>query len=200
MTTLEDIRKHMLNYLIYDTTNSDEVKYGICYDDYGHCSDSLYDSIRSFWENFDSDEKFKYVVSGEYDSDDLDLEGGRDYLLTHSNVMPLMFDYMANTLGWNKYKFDSVIYNTLTFNEELGDMFNSKEEIEEKNEETITEVDYVFIPRLVKYPSKMKSVLDNTDTLRFFSKSRINDDLIYEIKKIGCKIPKGYEIILPVEY
>ena len=89
----------MLSYLNYDTTNSDEVEYGTCYyDDDGHCSDSLYDLIVAFWKDFDSDKKFKYVVSGEYDSDELDLEGGRDYLLTRSDVMPLLFDYMTNCI------------------------------------------------------------------------------------------------------
>ena len=67
-TTLEDIKVHMLNYL-----NSDEFE--------GNNTTGL-KLIIKFWENFSSDENFLYVVSGEFDGDELDLDGSRDYIFS----------------------------------------------------------------------------------------------------------------------
>lgn len=59
MTTLLDIKKKMLDYMEYDPTDG--------YD----CGPQLWNDIKRFWTNFDSDKKFIYVVSGEW-CDDLD--------------------------------------------------------------------------------------------------------------------------------
>ena len=214
MTTLKDIKQHMLNYLSDFKINEDGY-----YDEDGHCGDGLCNEILDYWQNFETDNDFQYLVSGEWDGD-LDLEGGRDYILSHSNVMPLLFDYMTNTLGWNKEKFESILWNTTTFNEELEDMYDGyvkenidlvnwnesdnhikyKELLNEIESQNFPDLSYDYIPKYVKYSFNMKDIIEKNynDTLKYISESRIGDGSIYEIIQLGCRIPKGYIVILTV--
>lgn len=120
MTTLEDIRKHMLNYMSADFEDNGEI-----YDEDGHCGDGMWNEIKSFWTNFKTDRDFIYVVTGEWASDDIDLEGGRSYILSHSGVIPLLFDYLYNTLNWSLEKYQDEIYNSLGLTEDIEDLYDT---------------------------------------------------------------------------
>jgi hypothetical protein len=209
MITLEDIKKHMINYM--SNYKSDNADY---YDDDGHCGNKLWKLIMKFWENFNTDKDFKYLVSSEWESDDLDLNGGRNYFLISSNVLPLLFDYMTNILKWNKNKFESNICNSSEFTNYLFDMYKDDKEVIKNNgkifkndvnivisEDTKKNLEYFFVPKFIKYPNEMKEILSNIDSLKFVSKSYTNEnESIYEIKSLGCKIPLGFEVVLPIEY
>jgi len=119
MITLEDIRKHMLEYMSADFEDNGEI-----YDDDGHCGDGLWNEIKSFWINFKTDKDFVYVVTGEWASD-LDLNGGRSYILSHSGVTPLLFDYLYNTLNWSLEKYQDKIFNTIDLTEEIEELYDS---------------------------------------------------------------------------
>ena len=227
MTTLEDIKKHMLDYMssfneTFDNKivapDSDDY-----YDDDGHCGKKMWDQIKSYWQyDFNTNADFEFVVSGEWISDDLDLEGGRDYILSCSNIISLFFDYMINTLKWSKSDFEDVIYNSLSFNEELGWMFDEKNGIVVRTDilgnrtwndllegELVSpplmvgqkpENGDIFIPKYIKYHNNMKNRLDNIDALKFISTSLIDNNYsIYELTSFGCTIPKG-EIIYDTNY
>lgn len=56
MTTLNDIKTHMLRYMSVKITPSDDSYY----DEDGHCGDGLWNDIYTFWENFKSDKKENY--------------------------------------------------------------------------------------------------------------------------------------------
>lgn len=204
--TLEDIRKHMLDYMsVYSPTNPDN-KY---YDEDGYCGDSLWNDIKEFWNDFRTNENgtndFKYVVSCEWVSD-LDLDGGRSYILNRSGVKPLLFDYMYNTLGWKKGHYEQIIFNSTDLSEDLEDMFDDvsvlrDSKIEKILKKEVENVDlcYEFEDKnwsnlVLKFPMGKKDVCDGQDNLIFIGYSRLDNNPIYKIN-----LPKGFEVIKPIE-
>ena len=95
MTTLKDIRVYMIDSMSHYNPKDN----GEYYDEDGHCGDGLWVDIQNFWKGFSTDDDFKYLVSGEWFGDELDLEGGRSYLLDEE-LCKMCFNYMYKTLGW----------------------------------------------------------------------------------------------------
>jgi hypothetical protein len=214
MIKLKDIRDYMMNSMShYNPRNNGEY-----YDEDGHCSDGLWLQIQEFWNNFNTDADFKYLVSCEWASDELDLEGGRSYLLD-DKLVDMCFDYMYNTLGWSLSDYQKMIHNTLDFSEEIEEKYDN---ISTKRDEKLTSIisetsspvtkmnkniwdsisfeaeDFDYIPHVVKYHISRRTELDNCDSLEFLSKSLVDDNFVcYKIKSLGVKIPKGYEIVKP---
>jgi hypothetical protein len=192
MTTLADIRNFMLNKIDSITIENDEY-----YDDDGHCGNTLYAEIRSFWEKFQTNEDFEYLVSARWASDELDLSGGRSYLLSYEELVHMVFDYMSNTLKWSESDYDAKIWNTIDLTDEILDKYNNisvatdvcvEEPIEIKED---TSNDFIVI----KYPKSMKAKLDTMDIFEFIGLSKIDDDVIYKLN-----IPKGGKIIEKINY
>lgn len=150
MVTLKEIREYALNSMShYTPTNLNEYPYDMD----GHCGDGLWKEIQEFWEDFKTDDDFKYLVSCEWASDEIDLEGGRSYLLD-SKLVDICFDYMYNTLGWSKEKYQDIIHNTLDFSDEIEDKYDS---ISVKRNDKI---DQIIKPGLYDklYPDQKRSV------------------------------------------
>jgi NTP pyrophosphatase (non-canonical NTP hydrolase) len=120
MVTLEEIRSCVLSYMSEDFNDNGEY-----YDEDGHCGDGLWNSIKSFWIDFKTDEDFLYVVSGRWISDDLDLDGGRSYIISSSGVIPLLFDYLYNTLNYSLEDYENIIFNTLDLTDEISELYKS---------------------------------------------------------------------------
>lgn len=110
----------MLKYMSVKVTPSD----GSDYNEDGHCGDGLWNDIYDFWDNFKSDKDFFYLSSCRW-ATELDLEGGRSYILSHSNIVSLIFDYLYNTLGYNKESYDKIIWNTTELSDNIQDMYDS---------------------------------------------------------------------------
>jgi hypothetical protein len=121
--TLEEIKNHMLKYLSEHKAD-DNNEY---YDYTGHCGEILFKKIKNFWQDFNNDEKFKYVVSGEWASD-LDLDGGRNYFFRDSEITPLLFDYLKNNLKYSLKQYQKELYNSTSLSEEIEDMYKNKED------------------------------------------------------------------------
>ena len=119
MTTLTDIRNFMLSQLTYDG-EGDEY-----YDEDGHCGDGLYKEIKSFWTKFSSDKEFEYLVTARWASDELDLSGGRSYLLSFEELVDMCFDFMHNTLKWSSSDYESKIANSCDFAYEILKRYGS---------------------------------------------------------------------------
>lgn len=185
--TLQDIKDHMLDYL--GGPIDDDGEY---YDDDGHAGGELYNEIVDFWERFNSEQDLLFVVSGKYGSDGPDLNGGRDYLLSRSNVMPMLFEYLYNNMGFTKDKYEDIIYNSLDVTDEISYMFDSVSVVRD------TKINSIINDKddekggliLIKYPENMKEQVDKCEYLEFFSKSKVDDGLIYKIS-----VPKGYTLI-----
>lgn len=123
--TLKEIKDFMLNRLPKSRSKDFGYYNGNHYDDDGHCSSTAYLKIINFWENFDNDRSFLYLVSGEFVTD-LDLSGGRSYLLPEEELAPMCVKYLVNNLGYTYEEFDKIIYNSTELNELIDDLFQDK--------------------------------------------------------------------------
>lgn len=297
MIKLKDIKEYMINSLDYEPINLDEYPYDID----GHCGDGLYEEIKEFWRKFRTRSDFEFVVTGRFMSDDIDLSGGRSYLLSDDKLIDMLFDYMINTLNWSKEDYQEKIHNSLEITEEIEDRYElfhnktddisslkeekiiskvnklkcittkfnhyltcpikigktylindenrvwedsfkmiyinidgermefSKEcfkpykqdnytsEINEESEDKYDSIndnsskkvnvwnninleEYDYIPKVVMYHKDRKEELDSYDSIEYIGETLINKKRIaYRIKSLGVKIPKGYEIIEPLE-
>ena len=165
MTTLADIRNLMLSNLdLVKPVKIHEDEY--YYDEDGHCGYGLYQEIKSFWERFESNKDFEYLVSGKWYSDDLDLSGRRSNLLS-GKLVDLCFDYMVNVLEWSEMYYEGKIFDSSSFTDDIFDKYrgiqgdsevtaDSSEKQEVRNSD-----DYI----IMKYPNHMKSKLDKLDLL-----------------------------------
>lgn len=188
--TLEQIKNHMVNY--FSNIELDDDDY---YDEDGHCGGNLLAEIKSYWEDFDHVQDFIYVVSGKYMSDDIDLDGGRDYFFNSSGVIPMLFDYLYNTLGYSEKLYRDCIWNSIGLTDDLLDMYDDPAIIREVRMASVLEEDNTESETkgkiVLKYPAEMKSELDNNPLLKFIGLSKIdNQNPIYSMD-----IPKGYTIV-----
>lgn len=196
--TINDIKQHMLNYLGNPVYEDDGY-----YDDDGHCGDQLYNMIIGFWQEFNTEKDLLYVVSGKWISDDLDLEGGRDYILSRCGVIPMLFDYLYNNMGVTKEKYENIIYNSLGITDEIEDMFDGISVVRDVKINTITDENINIVledtPKksedesdfiVLKYSSSMRHTLDTLSNFEFVGNSKLDGDPIYKMK-----VPKGYKIV-----
>ena len=154
---------------------------------------------RNFWSEFDSDEDFIYLVSGKYAEDEIDLDGGRDYFLIRSKVIPLLFRYMVENLGWSKEDYEEIIHNSLEISDNLIWMYVSSDK-ESKNERvqwrsfsTHLKDDDQFPklePIVLKYPESMRLTVNINKDLKFIGNSRIDGSPMYMIM-----VPSGYSVV-----
>jgi len=124
--TLKEIREFMLTQLpksnIKEFAEMDNDSH---YDYDGHCSRNAYLKIINFWENFDNDKDFLYLITGECEYN-LDLSGGRSYLLPEEELAPMCLEYLVNNLGWTYEKFDESICNSTELNEYIDRLYHDK--------------------------------------------------------------------------
>lgn len=134
--TLKEIREFMLSRL----GPLDEFDGSDYYDDDGHCGDTLYSEIVSFWEDFNKDEDFYYLVFGTFENE-LDLHGGRSYLLPVEELAPMCFEYLVSK-GFTAERFSKLVFNSNELNELIEELFESKSYIRDiKIKEILKEPD-----------------------------------------------------------
>jgi len=78
--------------------------------------------------------------------DDIDLDGGRSYILTQSGVIPLLFDYLYNTMGYSLEKYQDIIHNSLDITDEIEDLYDSPDVIRDLKIDKVLDKDesYTF--------------------------------------------------------
>lgn len=190
--TLEQIKNHMINY--FSDMESDDDDH---YDEDGHCGGQLLTEIKQFWNRFSTNNDFIYVVSGRWASDDLNLDGGRDYFFSHSNVTPMLFDYLYNTLGYSLEDYEKCIWNSVGLTDDIFDMYDDPAIIKDNRINEILEDDIIDkdITKndviVLKYPKSMKAELDLNPNFEFIGFSKVDKESpIYSID-----VPKGYAIV-----
>lgn len=193
-TTLLDIKNHMVSY--FSSMESDNDDY---YDEDGHCGGELLDDIKIFWEKFSTDKDFIYVVSGRWASDDIDLDGARDYFFSSSGVTPMLFDYLYNTLGYSLKQYQNCIWNSVGLTDDLWEMYDDPAIIRDSRINEILEDDILEDEPIttknsaivLKYPKHMKAELDANPIFTFLGVSKVdNESPIYSII-----VPQGYTIV-----
>ena len=192
--TLEQIKNHMVNY--FSGIESDDDDH---YDEDGHCGGQLLTEIKEFWNKFSTNKDFIYVVSGSWASDDIDLDGGRDYFFSHSKVIPMLFDYLYNTLGYSLEDYEKCIWNSVGLTDDIFDMYDDPAIIREVRMASVLEdkIEEIQAKLVLKYPAEMKSELDNNPLLKFIGLSLIDNSPIYivEVPNRCTIVPEINEIL-----
>lgn len=115
--TLTDLQQYMLKKLVHITPAHDGY-----YDNDGYAGKELVSKIKNFWENID-ESRFESFITGEFASDELDLNGGRFYLIDDMPFKTMVFNYIFYQLGWTDVIFEAKIVNSTEFIEELHFLF-----------------------------------------------------------------------------
>ncbi len=190
--TIQEIKTHMINFLSKVIINNNNV----LYDSDGYCGHKLLFQIKEFWNNISTDKDILSVISGRWEDDGLDLHGGRSYLLTSSSVIPMIFDYLYNNMGYTKSTFERCIYDASEISDMILDMYDETPVIRDekintilsKNNDSLKD-ECKFI--ILKYPKEMKDELDKNPNLTFIDYSKVDKcSPIYRVD-----IPSGFEIV-----
>lgn len=134
VASVEDISKHMIGYISKFEEEIEECKkdwisdYGSAearnrdgenfeefYTEQNHSSGYAgieeYYEVKRFWENL-SEERVFDVVSGEVeDNYEINLDGHRNYWLSHSGVDPLLFSFIKHLKGKEMQELEENLYN-----------------------------------------------------------------------------------------
>lgn len=158
-------------------------------------------------------DEFKRLVGGDFDDDENwdKLDKGIRYDCIK------YFNYLYYTLNWTKSDFEDNLYNSLTSNEEIVDLFppkfkpniKTKDTPEDSNEnnniwdkfsfsdkkqkstpEEIKDDGYIIL----RYPENMREQLNNDERFEYIDDSLIDGCPVYKLK-----IPDGYEVLNSVK-
>jgi len=192
LVSLDDIKKFMINSLTYNPIETGDKS---PYDEDGHCSDYMYIQIKEYWNDL-TEESLKDVLTGKFLDNDLDLDGGRSYLLSMDGLLHMLFNYMHYTLRWTKDDYDSKIYNSIELTDDLKCLYPPDLSFIEKRDfkhelEAIKKIKSdSYAGFMVKYPIELKKDADSNKSLEFVCYSILDKCPIYKIK-----IPNGSSVV-----
>lgn len=174
--TLSNIRSTFLKYLVdtFDTSAQYSEDY---YDDAGYAGKITINNILSFWTTFSTEGDLKYLLSGKWVSDCIDLQGGRFYFLSKSNVILPIYDYVVAN---NLYTVDDLNRNLHNSNE-LHDELVMMLEDREKNK----------VGLMLQYPKSIRSEIKEKYNLFLIGDDMLDND--FDIYRLD--LPVGFKII-----
>ena len=159
----------------------DEEEYYGGYDSCGHASPEGWSDVYNFFNNLDED-RLIAVTTGAVESDyEVDIDGGRSYFMSGSNIYLYCFNYLYYTMGVDADKYDDMIYNSGSASEHISDFYvNTKYELPliEKLENWYQ----------IKFKKKYQKTFDNYNSLlsniiRQFSGNPLLDDMIIKLNE-----------------
>lgn len=118
--TIEDIKENMLLHLkgsdelLENTPDEDEDEgyYGD-YDDCGHASAQGYQKVLEYFEELDEQALLSIAAGSTQDDYEVDINGGRSYLMSRSNIYLYIFNYFYYTKRINKDQYnDDILCNS----------------------------------------------------------------------------------------
>ena len=189
------IRNDHKNYSLFESRNAifwyeDVLKNKELF--FGEKKVTLKDIEKEVYFSLSNDNDFTKMIIGDWD-DDFHWKQAEDSLET---MLPELFNYLYYTLEWNKEKYMDELFNSMTFTDELQDMFppdftppNNKKS-EEQLDEMVEEEKMAFANFLVKYDTKQ-----DHPNLEYVNVSRIDGKPIYKVK-----IPYGCEVIHSIKF
>ena len=122
---ISDISQLMSNLLKEReiSQDDDEEEYYGAYDSCGHASSEGWSDVYNFFLNLDED-RLIAVATGAVESDyEIDIDGGRSYFMSRSNIYLYCFNYLYYTMGTDSDKYDDMIYNSGSASEEISDFY-----------------------------------------------------------------------------
>ncbi len=118
--TIENIKERMLLHLkgsdelLENTPDEDEDEgyYGD-YDDCGHASAQGYQKVLDYFEELDEQALISIAAGSTQDDYEVDINGGRSYLMSRSNIYLYIFNYFYYTKRINKDQYnDDILCNS----------------------------------------------------------------------------------------
>jgi len=133
IVTTNDISNYMLDILNkhlqhYTTENENEryyeekESYGD-YDSSGYYTKNAVGKIVKFFKNLTDDKIIDIVTGSVEDVYGIDLEGGRHYFVSHSNLSDMLFNYIYYTKKMSSESFSDSIFNSSEVNEYIEDYY-----------------------------------------------------------------------------
>ena len=122
---ISDISQLMSNLLKEReiSQDDDEEEYYGAYDSCGHASSEGWSDVYNFFLNLDED-RLIAVATGAVESDyEIDIDGGRSYFMSRSNIYLYCFNYLYYTMGTDSDKYDDMMYNSGSASEEISDFY-----------------------------------------------------------------------------
>ena len=87
----------------------------------------MFKDIVRFWKNLDSDGVLSIANGSEMEDYEVDLDGYRCYFLSHSNVYPLIFNYINYTLNKSQEDISEGLYNDNETFDAISDFYPPKD-------------------------------------------------------------------------
>jgi len=109
--SLDDIRNKMLQYLAEKNGSFEDEKYSD-YDDCGHSSEIGYQKVIGYFEDFNEERLISIAAGSTRDFYEVDINGGRSYFMSHSDIALYIFNYLYYTKKYDLTKFQNLVYNS----------------------------------------------------------------------------------------
>lgn len=93
----------------------------------GYADTDMFKDIVRFWKNLDSDGVLSIANGSEMEDYEVDLDGYRCYFLSHSNVYPLIFNYINYTLNKSQEDISEGLYNDNETFDAISDFYPPKD-------------------------------------------------------------------------
>jgi hypothetical protein len=121
---LDILNKHLEEYTTEDENEGyyDEESYGD-YDDSGYYTKDAVGKIVSFFTNLTDDKIIDIATDSVMDGYEIDLDGGRHYFVSHSNLNDMLFNYIFYTKKMSSESFSDSIFNSSEVNEYIEDYY-----------------------------------------------------------------------------
>ena len=191
--TINDIKEKMLKHLKeneisesdndgdYDDEDDEDYRYNGSYDDCGHASPQGYRDVVSFFESLD-EHGLMAIASGSVSDDyEIDINGGRSYLMGGSNIYLYAFNYLYYSKNLNSKEYDDMISNSGDADEVINSYYindvylPSDEEFDKIYHRKYTEK---YQNTFDRYNSMISNIIQN------FGNEPMLKEMIQQIKKL----------------
>ncbi len=163
-----------------DYEEDDEEYFG-SYDSCGHASPEGWSDVYNFFLNLDED-RLIAVATGAVESDyEIDIDGGRSYFMSGSNIYLYCFNYLYYTMGVDTDKYDDMICNSGSASEQISEFYlNTNYELP-----TIEKLESWY---QIRFKKKYKKTFDTynsmlSNIIKQFKGNPLLDDMISKLNE-----------------
>jgi hypothetical protein len=164
-----------------DYDEEDDEEYFGSYDSCGHASPEGWSDVYNFFLNLDED-RLIAVATGAVESDyEIDIDGGRSYFMSGSNIYLYCFNYLYYTMGVDTDKYDDMICNSGSASEQISEFYlNTNYELP-----SIEKLENWY---QIRFKKKYKETFDNynsmlSNIIKQFGGNPLLDDMISKLNE-----------------
>jgi hypothetical protein len=115
----------------------------------GHASDRGHQSVINFFSGLKEKELLSIAYGSTQDDYEVDIDGGRSYLMGRSNIYAYVFNYIYYTKKMTFEKYQDGIFNSGDASEQIEDFFGPKSD----NYETVQSIHNITLPSIDEFES-----------------------------------------------